>query len=112
MTKRSEIVGAHRIAQQAIVINSPVVENETNYRVVANAVIFRNSGTSNVELNGGWSLSPGEAVAFNCNNAYDVIVQNFTIMFSGAGVNRLEVATMETANCPALDNYIQNIRIR
>ena len=110
--KRDSYIGQHRTAQIAITVMDPIVRNQTNYRVIGNAVMFRNKGTAEVVINGGLSLASGEAVGFNLNNAYDIIVQNFSIMFDGVGVNRLEVVIMEAANCSELDDYVQNIRIR
>jgi len=112
MTVRQVTNRPFAIAQQLVTIREPIVTNQSNYRVIGNSIILKNTGTAEVVIDNGWTLASGEAIAFNCPNAFDVLVQNFTIIFDGVGVNRLEVAVIETANCPEIDNYIQNINIR
>lgn len=100
------------IIQHKITVLEPITQNTLNLRIIGNSVIFRNAGTAQITIDYGWTIAAGESIAFNLNNRFDVLAQNFSIVFAAGGVNRLETAVISVANCPELDSYVQNIKVR
>jgi len=99
------------IIQQKIVALEAVTENKANFRLFGNAALFQNVGTSDVVIDNSMTIPPGESRSFNTDTPDVLIAQNINIMF-GAGINRLEIIVMVTANNPQLDNYVKDMQIR
>lgn len=94
------------VVQQKATFLEPITENKVNFRVAGNSVIFRNKGTSEVEIDHSSTIAPGETLSLNTDNPYCILVQNITVTF-GAGINRLEVIVIATAGIKELDNYVE-----
>lgn len=98
--------------QQKFVVMEPITQNKMNFRLIGNAVLFQNVGTTQAVLDNGFTIPAGEARSIHSDNPFVVIAQNISVMFSGVGVNRLEVVILVTTNNPDVDNYIENLTIR
>lgn len=63
---------------------------------VRNSILFKNNGTSNILIDGNWTLKPGEVITFGSSNNLDINFQRHVFTFpsdpfNGAGNNRLEI---------------------
>lgn len=72
-----------------------------------NAIVYINSGTSNVILNDIYTLLPGQSIAFNGNqNEVDSTV--YKIQFSAGGANLLQCWIKEDAGNTKYNSYPAN----
>lgn len=100
------------LTQQRMVVIAPITDNRMNFRFVGNAILFQNTGTTQAVIDNGFTIPAGEARSIHSDNPFVVFAQNISIMFSGVGVNRLEVVIIMTSNEPEIDNYLENLSIR
>jgi len=74
--------------------------------VVANGVVFQNTGDDTVTINKTITILPRASFNFSMNNVNEIIVQKFMVQFAGVGVApRLEVIEVLVKD-PVLAHYV------
>lgn len=100
-----------KIVEQSLRSLDPVTENKVVTIKGVNAVVIRNSGAKECEING-YTLAAGESISFNTDNPYIVINARLRISFAaGAGAEKVEFMVLETVD-PVLSHYVEHAKFR
>lgn len=99
------------IRQLSVSVMNSITTNQKK-RIVANLMIFNNSGDETVLLDGTYSISPGEKLTLGGWESLNIFNQEFSFSFSGGGTNpRLDILTIDLID-PAHAQYEQLEKFR
>ena len=81
-----------KLKEYSLDVRLPVTSND-RILVIGKSLLLHNAGTNTATINGNLTLVAGATIQFNFPHPDEIIASYIRVIFSGGGINRLEIVT-------------------
>lgn len=92
------------IQQINVTVLEPITDNQKEV-LVGNSILISNNGDDDVMINRGLTIAAGKAIEFKTGDDKNVIVLDFSFIFSGVGVSPRVEVVVSMPNGAEYENY-------